>query len=142
MNDAGLRFYGVGRKRQEVGMRSIRRNCRIAAWDRESARCSRRLVGCVVTAVHLELGADNALFIRGQGGGLSWAQGQPFTQLGNETWIWSVEPSAERLEFQVLLNDEVWERGPAHILEPGTSIQLTPDFEWPEIPRTALPRTL
>ena len=123
-------------------MRSIRRNCRIAAWGRKNARCSRRSVRRVVKAVHLELGADNALFIRGHGGGLSWDQGQPFSQLGKGTWIWSAEASAERLEFQLLLNDEVWERGPAHILEPGTSIQLTPDFEWPEIPRTVLPRSL
>lgn len=138
MKNAGLGFYGVARKRQEVGKRATGRSCHVAGWGRRNAQCSRPVVRTLVLA-NVELGAHNALFIRGQGGGLSWDYGQPFTRLGNETWIWSGDARADRLEFQLLLNDEVWERARAHILEPGSSIELAPDFEWPEIPRTCPP---
>ena len=86
--------------------------------------------------VDLELGTNDAVFIRGKGGGLSWDRGQPLTCVGSGTWAWSPR-SADKLEFQLLLNDEVWARGEKVILEPGRTIEITPDFEWPEIPRTA-----
>lgn len=120
-------------------MRDMGRSCRFAGWGRRNAQCSRRSVRSLVM-VNVELGIHNALFIRGQGADLSWDRGQPFTRLGHETWIWSADAGTERLEFQLLLNDEVWERARAHILEPGTSIELTSDFEWPEIPRTSWSR--
>lgn len=90
-------------------------------------------------AVDLDLGSDNKLFIRGQGGGLSWQKGQELTRVNPKTWIWSGQGSHERLEFQLLLNDQVWEKGTTHIVEPGNSIELTADFEWPEIPRISWP---
>lgn len=95
-----------------------------------------------VVAVNLDLGSDNALFIRGQGGGLNWDKGQALNCVDAKTWIWAAEASSEKLEFQLLLNDEVWERGEPHIIEPGDSIEITPDFEWPEIPRTSSPETV
>jgi hypothetical protein len=86
-------------------------------------------------AVNLELGGSNALFIRGQGAGLSWDFGQRLTSLDFKTWVWCAKARSEKIEFQFLLNDEVWEKGETHLLKAGDSIELTPDFEWPEIPR-------
>jgi hypothetical protein len=90
-----------------------------------------------VVAVDLELGANNAVFIRGKGCGLRWDRGQPLTCLGPKRWIWSAGPSDERVEFGLLLDDEVWARGEKMVLDPGRTIEITPDFEWPEIPRVA-----
>jgi len=92
---------------------------------------------CTVVAVDLELGANNAVFIRGKGCGLRWDRGQPLTCLGSRRWVWSAGPSEERVEFGLLLNDQVWARGDKIVLDPGRSIEITPDFEWPEIPRVA-----
>jgi hypothetical protein len=116
---------------------SIRERCRSepAQWRfRNSWADSHRFT---VLAVNLDLGRNNAVFIRGEGGGLRWDKGQLLTCIDPQTWVWSTRVSNDKLEFQFLLNDEVWEKGEAHILEPGTSIELTPDFEWPEIPRVS-----
>jgi hypothetical protein len=90
-----------------------------------------------VVLVHLELGTNNAVFIRGQGGGLNWEAGQALTQLEQGTWIWWTDLKSESVEFQLLLDDLVWERGHPHVLEPGHTIHISPDFEWPEIPRVS-----
>jgi hypothetical protein len=92
---------------------------------------------CTVVAVDLELGANNAVFIRGKGCGLRWDRGQPLTCLGPRRWVWSAGPSEERVEFGLLLDDQVWARGEKMVLDPGRSIEITPDFEWPEIPKVA-----
>ena len=119
-------------------MRAVPRRCRgLAPAARVAQKPSSR-----VAVVNLELGADSFLAIRGSGAGLTWAKGQTMTRVDPKTWVWSTEASIHKIEFQLLLNDEVWERGDAHILEPGNSIELTPDFEWPEIPRTTLPEVV
>jgi hypothetical protein len=89
-----------------------------------------------VTA-HLDLGRNNTLFIRGKGGGLTWYKGEALKCVDPETWVWSSEFANDKLEFQLLLNDEVWEKGEPHVLAAGDTIEVTPDFEWPEIPRIA-----
>jgi hypothetical protein len=104
----------------------------------------RRQLGCrldvrsTVVAVDLELGLNNAVFIRGHGGGLSWGRGQPLIYFGHGRWIWSASPCEERIEFGLLLDDQVWARGEKIVLDPGRTIEVTADFEWPEIPRVAM----
>ena len=88
--------------------------------------------------VNLAVGPDDALFIRGRGGGLSWNKGQPLASVHPTRWVWSAT-AAGLIEFQLLLNDQVWERGAIHMVAPGAALELTPDFEWPEIPRVAPP---
>jgi hypothetical protein len=85
----------------------------------------------------LELGANNAVFIRGRGCGLRWDRGQPLTRLGPRRWVWTADPCEERIEFWLLLDDQVWARGKTSVLDPGCTIEIAPDFEWPEIPKVA-----
>jgi hypothetical protein len=132
-----IRFHKIDRPSREVGVGSIRERCHSepAPWGfRKSSALS---PDSTVLAVNLDLGQNNALFIRGEGGGLRWDKGQLLTYIDPKTWVWSTRSANDKLEFQFLLNDEVWEKGEAHILQPSTSIELTPDFEWPEIPRVS-----
>ena len=85
----------------------------------------------------IELGMGNSLYIRGEGGGLDWHQSQPMTQINPVTWIWSTESATQALVFQLLLNDLIWAKGDNLTAEPGTRLEVVPDFEWPEIPRMA-----
>ena len=96
----------------------------------------------VAIEVSLEVGHEDAIFIRGTGGGLSWDKGQRLRYIQPTKWLWSSTPAAGTIEFQLLLNDQVWERGKTHLVEPGAWLTLTPDFEWPEIPRVAPPDTV
>lgn len=88
-----------------------------------------------MVGARLELSPGNALFIRGEGGGLSWHQGQPLRPIDNQSWVWHSCGPGDSIVFQLLLNDLIWAKGDDITLEPGCRIELTPDFEWPEIPR-------
>jgi hypothetical protein len=90
-----------------------------------------------IVQARIELNFENRLFIRGEGEDLTWRRGRPLTQLDKTTWIWTAHPAMERVNFQLLLNDLIWAKGENISIEPGTKIELLPDFEWPEIPRVS-----
>jgi hypothetical protein len=104
------------------------------------ARPGFRVWSAVIVVV--EVGAYHELFIRGHGGSLTWNQGQPLARVESGLWVWSTEAVATEFEFQVLLDDEVWERAEPHRLDAGSTVHVTPDFEWPEIPRSASAQSL
>jgi hypothetical protein len=88
-----------------------------------------------VVEAKLDLGPGNAVFIRGQGGGLEWTRGQRLEGTDPSTWVWKAPRTGEPIVFQLLLNDLIWAKGEDVLLKPGAVVQLAPDFEWPEIPR-------
>jgi hypothetical protein len=121
--------------------RALRREVGEHPWmTRWSSRpCRERPELPAVSAVwveRLELGVGCAVFIRGEGEGLSWDRGERLIRMGSGAWAWSGRLTRP-VRFQLLLDDVVWERGEPRILEPGQTAQFTPDFEWPDIPRTA-----
>jgi hypothetical protein len=83
------------------------------------------------------LGAANSLFIRGEGGGLSWNEGQRLGRVAPDTWIWLGTDVKTRIVFQLLLDDTIWARGERFTMKPGERQEIEPDFEWPEIPLAA-----
>jgi hypothetical protein len=93
--------------------------------------------GPVPVVARIELGPGNAVFIRGEGGGLNWHRGLRLDCIAPGAWIWFAKRLTDKVVFQLLLNDSVWAKGDNIVLEPGSRIELTPDFEWPEVPRTA-----
>jgi hypothetical protein len=88
-----------------------------------------------IVEARLDLGPGNALFIRGQGGGLEWTNGQRLEHTDHVTWVWKAPRAGDSIIFQLLLNDLIWAKGDDVLLKPGATVQLVPDFEWPEIPR-------
>ncbi len=76
----------------------------------------------------VDVGFGNALFIRGQGDGLSWDKGTPLECHDSTTWVWSTKNANEHIEFKLLLNDEVWAHGGNLTIAPGATIQTVPAF--------------
>jgi hypothetical protein len=130
-------FHKLTPTRREVGSRPIRALCRPEPEARHFRQRLRIFQEPAVIVADLELGTHDTVFIRGAGGGLRWDKGQPLVCTGPKTWVWSPASAEEKLEFQLLLNDEVWARGEPVVLEAGASMEITPDFEWPDIPKTA-----
>ena len=83
-----------------------------------------------VTSVEakIDVGFGNALFIRGQGQGLSWDKGLPLNPVDARTWKWSTREAKGRLSFKLLVNDQVWAKGDDVVVEAGHSLRLTPGF--------------
>jgi len=57
--------------------------------------------------VKIDVGFGNAIFLRGQGSGLTWEHGVPLSCVDGGTWRWS-QTAASPITFKVLLNDQVW----------------------------------
>ncbi len=65
---------------------------------------------------HINVGWGNALYLRGDGGGLCWDLGVPMACLTDSQWVWTYPEDHAPREIKFLLNDTVWEAGPNHVI--------------------------
>jgi len=77
--------------------------------------------------VKIDVGFGNAVFLRGQGSGLTWDHGVPLACVDGGTWRWS-QTVAAPITFKVLLNDQVWSAGNDLVVAPGQKLQVSPSF--------------
>jgi hypothetical protein len=83
-----------------------------------------------VTAIsaRIDVGFGNALYIRGEGPGLTWNKGLPLKNTGADEWTITLPKSTRPIVFKFLLNDETWSTGVDFTAEPGTAVTLSPAF--------------
>jgi hypothetical protein len=74
------------------------------------------------------LPAWGAIYLRGEGAGLSWNKGLKLDHKAGNEWIWETYEPINRTEFKVLIDDKLWEEGPNHVLEPGHTVEYTAKF--------------
>ena len=77
--------------------------------------------------VKMDVGLGNAIFLRGEGSGLTWDRGVPLVCVDGGTWRWSQTVSAP-ITFKLLLNDKVWSAGNDLVIKPGQNLQVAPSF--------------
>jgi hypothetical protein len=77
--------------------------------------------------VKIDVGFGNAIFLRGQGSGLTWEHGVPLSCVDGGTWRWS-QTAASPITFKVLLNDQVWSAGGDFVVTPGQKLEVSPSF--------------
>ena len=84
----------------------------------------------VVTTINarIDVGFGNALFLRGEGPGLSWEKGLAMECVENDLWRIALAESARAYTFKFLINDTTWSAGPDFTAACGTSVTLTPEF--------------
>ena len=84
--------------------------------------------GAVATIdVKIDVGFGNALYLRGEGSGLTWDRGVLLACVDGKTWRWS-QPVTAPITFKVLLNDKVWSSGQDLKVAPGQKIEVAPAF--------------
>lgn len=76
----------------------------------------------------IDVGFGNALFIRGEGPGLSWEKGRPLECVADDRWSITVGELSKPISFKFLLNDQTWCAGTDYVVEPGRSVTLEPVF--------------
>ncbi len=81
-----------------------------------------------IVEAKLDVGLGNALYIRGQGDGLSWDKGQPLSPGFGGSWIWKTGKAKGRVLFTLLLNDRIWAKGKHVGVEAGKMIEVVPVF--------------
>ena len=77
--------------------------------------------------VKIDVGFGNAVFLRGQGSGLTWEHGVPLACVDGCTWRWA-QKVADPVTFKVLLNDQVWSAGGDLVVAPGQKVEVSPSF--------------
>jgi hypothetical protein len=75
----------------------------------------------------IDVGFGNNLFVRGQGGGLSWDRGLPLENVDSKTWRLTV-PAKDQVQFKLLINDTVWAKGEDLVVPPGKKVEVSPAF--------------
>jgi hypothetical protein len=84
----------------------------------------------VVTTIsaNIDVGFGNALFLRGEGAGLSWEKGLRMECTAGDRWQLTLGDSSRPFVFKFLINDEVWSTGDDYTVAPGASATFTPSF--------------
>jgi len=99
----------------------------ITAAAAAAGSAARAREGIAITA-QLDIGFGNLLFLRGEGGGLSWESGTQLECAFDDQWTINLVPVYGPVTFKFLINDLMWSEGENIVLEPGTSVVLTPTF--------------
>jgi hypothetical protein len=81
----------------------------------------------VITA-HIDIGFGNALYLRGEGAGLSWDTGQRLVCVDGTSWTIALPETAKPVVYKFLINDSSWSTGPDYVATPGARISVTPSF--------------
>ena len=79
-------------------------------------------------SARIDVGFGNALFVRGEGAGMSWEKGLAMENVQNDLWRVVLAESARAYTFKFLINDTTWSAGPDFTAACGTSVTLTPEF--------------
>lgn len=69
-----------------------------------------------------------ALWLRGDQGGLSWDHGVPMTPAGQHLFVFTLQTPL-RTQFKPLLGDSTWSRGPNFAVDPGQTVEVWPRFQ-------------
>ncbi len=77
----------------------------------------------------VNVGWGNSLYMRGEGGGLSWDVGIRMECTKDDEWTYTVSNAKTPLTFKFLRNDDVWSIGENVIAAPGSTVVCTPAFE-------------
>jgi len=79
-------------------------------------------------AAKIDVGFGNALYIRGEGPGLSWDKGLVLDCVADNEWSVTISDAVAPIVFKLLVNDITWNVGTDYSVEPGASVALEPTF--------------
>ena len=77
----------------------------------------------------IDIGFGNALYIRGEGAGLSWDRGLLMNCVADDLWSIELGESARPVIYKFLVNDLTWSAGEDYTVTPGSAVTVVPTFE-------------
>jgi hypothetical protein len=85
-------------------------------------------VAATKIVAQIDVGFGNSLYVRGEGSGLSWEKGVPLDCIADDQWALSLAETSRPVVFKFLINDLTWSLGEDYVVQPGSSVVLTPAF--------------
>ena len=97
----------------------------------KTGQASKKKPGLPSTRIvaHKDVGWGNALYIRGEGDGLSWEKGILMKSKSPTEWNWSSSSVKGSLSFKLLVNDVTWASGENLTIKAGTTWEGSPHFD-------------
>jgi len=86
------------------------------------------LVAATKIVAQIDVGFGNTLYVRGEGSSLSWEKGVPLDCVADDQWSLSFAETSRPVVFKFLINDLTWSLGEDYVVQPGSSVTLTPTF--------------
>jgi hypothetical protein len=77
----------------------------------------------------IDVGFGNALYLRGEGAGLSWDRGILMNCVADDCWSLELSESARPVFYKFLVNDLTWSAGEDYTIAAGRSVTVVPTFE-------------
>jgi hypothetical protein len=77
----------------------------------DKAAVETRAAALTQIMAYVDIGPGNTLFVRGEGGGLSWEAGVAMECIGGDCWSWSARSVGQDITFKLLINDQHWSAG-------------------------------
>ena len=102
-----------------------RKAAKKAAPKKSAKKSSSRKAATRVVA-RVDVGFGNAVFIRGEGAGLSWTKGVELECVSPVEWAVELKGGAT---YKLLLNDELWAEGENGSVASGATDVTSPEFD-------------
>jgi len=80
-----------------------------------------------ITAL-IDIGFGNALYLRGEGAGLSWDRGVLMNCVANDTWSMELGEASRPIIYKFLVNDLTWSAGEDYLVNSGANLNIVPTF--------------
>jgi hypothetical protein len=88
---------------------------------------AKQVVDTTITA-QIDVGFGNALYLRGEGPGLSWEKGVLLDCIADDRWSYTFSDAERPVVFKFLLNDVTWSTGEDFVAAPGSQSAFKPAF--------------
>ncbi len=95
-----------------------------------ASKSSPKNISKTTIAARVDVGFGNNLYIRGNGGGLSWDVGTLMKNLSPYEWVWESKKASKTIEYKLIINDELWANGENQFANPETTSICAPTFDW------------
>jgi hypothetical protein len=82
----------------------------------------------ITITAKVDVGFGNALYIRGDGEGLSWEKGLLLDCISGDAWTVVLQSVEKPVAFKLVLNDQIWSSGEDFHAAPGDTVTVTPVF--------------
>jgi hypothetical protein len=82
----------------------------------------------MVIVAKINVGWGNTVYIRGEGGHLSWDVGVPMISSGDDRWVWSFHADEAPRQFKFLRNDRDWALGENQVVSGSDITVCAPVF--------------
>ena len=116
-------------KKTAVTKKAVKKTVAKKAAKKTAAKKTTKKAATPLTTViaKVDIGWGNNLYIRGEGGGLSWDKGLLMDCVDGD-WTWSTASATKGLAFKFLINDEAWAEGENFTVAAGGTSVSSPSF--------------